>query len=83
MGVTSSIAKGFLGGGKPKSAPTRTIIKQQAPARDTSSDNREQEEEAKRKRIVALNAQGRPGQLTPAGGVQGGETVARKQLLGQ
>jgi len=40
-------------------------------------------EDEKRKRLLAVNARGLPGQLTPAGGVGGSASVARKMLLGQ
>lgn len=77
------VVKKLFGGSKPK---TPRIV--QAPAASSQStgpsaaDIAAQEEEEKKRRIVALNAGGIPGQLTPAGGVQGAATVSRKALLG-
>lgn len=49
----------------------------------TAADIAANEEDEKRKRLLALNAGGSAGQLTPAGGVTGASQLARKTLTGQ
>lgn len=72
-----------MGGGAPKpqtfKAPAATPAADKGPS---AADIAAQQEEEKRKRLVALNASGGAGQLTPAGGVAGQANTTRKMLLG-
>lgn len=70
MGLFSALRGSGGGGNTPRPAQSTA----QTPA---------QIEDERRKRLVALNAGAGQGQLTPAGGVAGQATVARKTLLGQ
>jgi hypothetical protein len=93
MGFVQKIFKKFsplgiiggLMGGKPKAVapPTRAAVLPATEDKKSPADIAADEEEQRRKRLLALNATGGNGQLTPAGGDQSTANVTRKQLLGQ
>jgi hypothetical protein len=81
--AVSTVTGGLLGGGK---QPKPQAVKQPKPSTGTTkspADVAADEEEERRKRLLALNAGGATGQFTPAGGDTSAATVARKTLLGQ
>lgn len=68
--------KNILGGSvkaTPTPAPVAPAVQEATPA---------QNEEERRKRILALNSGGNAGQLTPGGGDTSQATTGRKALLG-
>lgn len=68
---------------KPKARPLPApVVTAKAPSGPSASEIAERKDDERRKRTLALNAGGNAGQLTPAGGVQGQASLARKQLMG-
>lgn len=85
MGFAGTIFKKLLGGSEKKSSPA-PVATPAAPATSntqSAADAANAEEEAKRKRLLALNESGSNGQLTAPGGDTSAAPIARKTLLGQ
>lgn len=80
-GLLGKITGGLLGGAKTP-AP-RAVVQQPETKAVSASEVIAQEEEDRRKRLLAMNAQGGTGQLTGAAGDTSVASVSRKTLLGQ
>lgn len=86
-----SFVKSFISPPKPAvaapSPPPAAVAKPATTAASTNTqsaaDVAAKEEEERRRRVVALNASGNRGQMTPAGGDTSAAPIARKMLLGQ
>lgn len=82
--IVGSVTGGLLGGQKaPKQVVTQQGIKGTAEETKSPSEVMAQEEEERRKRLLALNSNGGRGQLTSAGGDTSMAPVSRKTLFGQ
>jgi len=84
-GLIGGLLGGILGGAAPKQSAAPQVIQQPEPVKDVKSATQiaNEEEEDRRKRLLALNANGGNGQLTAAGGDSSMAPVSRKTLLGQ
>lgn len=75
--------KSFFSRPKPKQAalpPPAPKVEDTGPS---ASEIAAEQEEEKKRNILAINAQGSRGILTGAGGLQGQGTTAKKRLLGE